>query len=450
VPETLPPFLKTGESARLIPVVADTSREKRMASVLLASTVAVPDFAHALLSSVGQSVGKRTKLTAYTEVTPREAPSGLKDRPDGLLVLETGRRSWSAFFEVKIANGRLAGDQIERYLELARANGVDALITVSNQFTARPDHHPVQLPKKLTRKVELYHWPWMWVFTQASLLEMDGAVEDPDQAFLLREVVRFFAHDSSGIAGFDRMNKEWKDVVKSVQAGASLARTSPEIERTVASWHEEQRDLCTIMSRHLGRPVRLKLERKHRTSPIERLKADCARLADKKTLSFDLEVPDAASDIAVTVDIRTRTVTCSMRLDAPKDKKSTRGRVNWIVRQLAKSDDPDLLVKAVWPSRARDTMDSLARVREDPEVIQTDNRDLAPRALEVLLVWDLAGKFSGSRTFIEYLEEIVPHFYDQVGQHLRAWQPAPPKPRKPSETAPIAEVSTATDDQVRS
>lgn len=426
----LPSFLKSGERARLIPVVADTSREKRVASVLMASVVAIPDFAHALFSSIGQRVGKRTKVNAFTEVVPKEAPSGLKDRPDGLITMETGHRSWSAYLEVKIGNAQLDRDQLERYLELAKADGVDAVVTISNQFTARPDHHPIQLPKKLTRKTELYHWPWMWIFTQASLLQLDQAVEDPDQAFLLDELVRFLSHDSAGIDNFDRMNKEWKDIVKAVQSGATLRKTAPEVENTVASWHEEERDLCLLMSRHLGRPVRLKLQRKHRGAPIDRLKDDCGRLSESCVLDCTLQIPDAAADLHVTADLQTRTVGCAMELGAPRDKKSTKARVNWLLRQISKADDPDLFVKAIWPSKAPDTMDTLSRVREKPDILQTENPKLAPRALQVLLIRDIAGKFSGTRAFIDHLEAAVPTFYDQVGQHLRAWQPAPPKPRK--------------------
>jgi hypothetical protein len=39
----------------------------------------------------------------------------------------------------------------------------------------------------------------------------------------------------------------------------------------------------------------------------------------------------------------------------------------------------------------------------------------------------MAGKFSGSGTFILGLEEAVPAFYEQVGQYLKAWQPSAPK-----------------------
>jgi len=432
----LPGFLKSGECARLIPIVADTNRESRTTSVLLASLTAIPDLAHAVFSSVGQSIGKRTAISAFTEVVPISSIGPSKDRPDGLVVIESGRRSWSAFFEVKIGNGQLSADQIERYVELAKNCGIDAVITVSNQFTARPDHHPVQLPRTMTRKVKLFHWPWMWILTQASLLQMDDAVDDSDQAYLLGEIVRFLSHDSTGIDGFDRMNKEWKEIVLAVQSGAILRRSTPEVENTVASWHEEERDLCLILSRHLGRSVRLKLERKHKDAPLIRLKDDCATLAEKRKLQCAFQIPDAASDLTVVVDLLTRSVACGMRIEAPRDKKSTKARINWLMRQLAKADDPDIYIKASWPSRAPDTIESLSRVRENPEVLQTGNQKQSPHSFEVQLIRDLAGKFSGSRTFIEQLEAAVPRFYDQVGQHLRPWQAPPPKPRQQDVLSP--------------
>ncbi len=58
-------------------------------------------------------------------------------------------------------------------MQLARLNGIDAVITLSNQFTALPEHHPVQLPRALTKGLGVYHWSWMHVLTQAMLLLHD-------------------------------------------------------------------------------------------------------------------------------------------------------------------------------------------------------------------------------------------------------------------------------------
>jgi hypothetical protein len=50
---------------------------------------------------------------------------------------------------------------------------------------------------------------------------------------------------------------------------------------------------------------------------------------------------------------------------------------------------------------------------------------------------DIAGRFAGSRTFIELLEKLVPRFYEQVGQHLRAYVVPPPRPRKSVDKATV-------------
>lgn len=84
-------------------------------------------------------------------------------------------------------------------------------------------------------------------------------------------------------------------------------------------------------------------------------------------------------------------------------------------------------VRAYRPGRAAFTQDYLKIVREKPEVLQPSNGDLTPHTLEVLLVEDMGKRFTGRRTFVEDLEQLVPYFYDVVGQNLRTWQAQPPK-----------------------
>ena len=64
----IPVILKSGEIARLIPVIADSRKEQRVTSVFLATLSAVPHLAGALLSSVGQKVSRRTTINSFTEV----------------------------------------------------------------------------------------------------------------------------------------------------------------------------------------------------------------------------------------------------------------------------------------------------------------------------------------------------------------------------------------------
>ena len=60
---------------------------------------------------------------------------------------------------------------------------------------------------------------------------------------------------------------------------------------------------------------------------------------------------------------------------------------------------------------------------------------LAPKSFEVFYLSDNARRFSGRSTFIEDLEQIIPDFYDNVGQRLERWVPKPPKPVAEAEAA---------------
>lgn len=264
---------------------------------------------------------------------------------------------------------------------------------------------------------------------------------DSDQQYVLAEFLRFIRHPSAGVASFDRMNLEWKDVVAKVQAGGTLNKNSPDVENTVASWHQETIDICLIMSRKLGRQVKVRLSRASARDPIQRLRDDCSILTKDARLACVLDVPDAAAPISVVADLRTRSVTVGMKLAAPTDRRSSKARINWLARQLARSEAKDIYVRAFWPGRASATLVSLADLRSKPEMLEATNTAMTPNSFEVLLVRDMGARFSGPRTFIEGLEDTVPVFYEQIGQHIRAW--VPPAPKLKEETADDAVIAAA-------
>lgn len=429
--------LAQGEQARLFPVVAETSKENRIASVFLALLPLLPDLSKSLLQSVSVRLGSRSKIECFSEVV-FSSDTEKTCRPDGLIVVTNGKKQWSALVEFKIGKAELAQDQVERYLKLARENAVDAVITISNQFVARADHPPVSVNKTYLKKVGLFHWSWMSIFTACRLLQLE-AQTDTEQKHLLDEFIRFLDHKSTGITGFDQMNKGWRAVVTAAKTGGLLAKTSAEVEATVAGWLEEQRDLCLMLARIVGKPVRQKIEPKFVKDPNLRLKAEIAKFCEARALSAVFQIPDAASDIHVLADLDRRTIGVSMALKAPADRKSTKARVNWVLRML-KADDERVILRAHWPSRVGYTQESVATLRTNPDAIQAQNTKLTPHSFEVLLIEPLAGRFSGPRTFIEDLERIVPEFYSVVGQHLKAWQAPAPKPVAPPEPAPTETV----------
>ncbi len=423
----LPEYLSAGERARLIPVGSDSNKEKRITSVFLSSIMAVEEYGRELLGAIGVRIGAKSKILAFTEVEFKKSLPGAVVRPDGLLVVTVGKRQWSALIEAKIGKEILETDQIVKYLQLAKMNNIDSLITISNQFAALPAHHPVKVTKSKLKGIGFYHWSWMFALTRAILLLQDGQIKSADQKYILGEVVRHLQHDSTGVSSFDQMNSEWKDLVLKVKSGARLSKGSTEVENTMAGWYQEERDLSLIMSRKLGRLVTLRMPRAHAKDPWVRLKSGCEDLAKNLQLNCILEVPDAAAPIHICADISRRTISCSMHLAAPQDKVTPKARINWIMRQLAQTEPTDVFVKAIWPGRAPDTQASLSDVRDDVSVLFAGNTSMTPQHFEVVMIRDLAGKFSGPRIFIEQMEKFVPEYYENVGQHLRAWVAPPPK-----------------------
>lgn len=285
-----PDILERGERARLFPVLAETSKEGRTLSILLACLESVDEFGKSLLSDFGVRSGARTRIEAYTEVVLKKGGEK-KHRPDGLLILKTGTKSWTALVEAKVGNSDLTPEQLDSYLDIAKLNGIDALITISNQFAPLPTHHPVALSASSLKKAKVLHWSWMYLLTQASLQIGNGEVTDREQRMILNEMVRFLSHPSAGVKSFDQMPAAWSTVTAAVQAGGSLSSKSTEVQEVVGAWYQETRDLSLILSRQLGEDVDVKVPRALASDPAARLKADSQLLATDHCLKATFVVP---------------------------------------------------------------------------------------------------------------------------------------------------------------
>jgi len=92
IDESIQKIIESGSIARLLPVVADSKKEERATSSLLASFMAVPNFAQAVLSEVGAPVFKTSKITCLTEVVFKTKGEA-RPRPDGFIVITRGAKT---------------------------------------------------------------------------------------------------------------------------------------------------------------------------------------------------------------------------------------------------------------------------------------------------------------------------------------------------------------------
>ena len=430
-------LLASRQLARLIPTVADSKKEERATSSLLASFMVVPGFAMSVLSDAGASIGKRSRITCYTEVVFKSPEKGKGPRPDGLIVINNGSKVWTALVESKIGNSGLTNEQVEEYLSLAKQHEINAVITISNQFATTPAHHPLTIAKSKTRSVELYHFSWLSLKSKAVLLTSTKSIEDPEQAYILSELVRYLDHDSSGIMALNRMPALWKELCSAVQNGVTLNKNSDYLTDSVSGWHQLLRHLSLNLSVAIGQPVSINLTRQREKDAEFNFLEDCSDLVKESCLKAEFNIPNAASRLVLSADVLRKVINVSMKLEAPKDKSRASASINWLTRQLKGTSHENLSIRAFWPKRIPETMASLDAALENPAVLIPPNVSELPKYFEVVRVVDLGARFKGAKTFVEDISIHFPKFYNDAGQHLTKWVARAPKikekePEEPS------------------
>ncbi|NOX41967.1 MAG: hypothetical protein GXP05_16155 [Alphaproteobacteria bacterium] len=196
---------------------------------------------------------------------------------------------------------------------------------------------------------------------------------------------------------------------------------------TVVAWHQEQKDLCLILSREVGRHVTLKLPRRSQEDSQTRQKETLDLLLQSNSLYCELDVPDAPSPVYITVNLARKTISISTKLKAPGDRKSARARSNWLLRQLGNVADPRIQLLLHYPGKKPIRPFEINVLRENPQSVDDDSK-IPPNYLEVRLHDGLAGDFSGSKKFIERLEAGLLDFYGQAVAGVKPWIPAAPRP----------------------
>lgn len=440
--------VESWNEARLIPtsgINGAEEQERRATSALLAVMTAVREFGRALTKPYGAPAGS---VETYIEV-----PFQLGDRrlfPDGLIRVSRGQTSWMALVEVKTGSNALVAEQLENYLDIAREHGFDAVLTISNEIPAVAGQHPTKVDGRKLRKVALHHLSWTQVLAEAVMQKEFRGVADPDQAWILGELIRYLEHPRSGAMEFEDMGDSWVGVRESVKAG-TLRANDRGLAEVVTRFDALLRFAGLSLGRQLGVEVTPVLSRKELSEPTLRSQALIAEVVEHGTLSGAIKVPVAVAPISVVADLRAGTVTCYVDVEAPRDGRPTT-RVNWLVRQLKDAPETVVLESHAARTRGNGAAELLRAVREDPSVLIDDpSKEL--RSFRVAMRKPMGSKRGRGRgSFIDSVLDAIDCFYDDVAANLKSWSAKPPKLR--SETVPppdqdVAEelVSTAISSQ---
>jgi len=412
--------------ARLIPSFK-LGDEVGLASVLLSSIRMIREFRRMIMSDIKMIKGGQ--FFAYNEVV---FPQFKNCRIDGLaLKVKGGVIRDAAIFEMKNGSNEINKEQIEKYIDLARNCNIPRIVTVSNQFVSEPTQSPVDL--RSIKSVGIYHLSWTYILTLAHILLFDNDIniEDPDQVELMKEVVKYFEYDKSGICGFTQMKKGWKEIVEKINLGSSIRLNDPGLDEAVISWQQEEKDLALILSRNLGVFV-TSGETKYRGDLSSRIIDDKKELISNKFLSSVLKVKNAASDIRIDAFFDKRIIEMSVTLKAPQDKK-IRGQLSWIKNQLrnCKKKNEKTFQKIqneiIVDISLKNTSKSERVNIENLDVIYGEIKEREIKEFKVILIKDLGKKFSSCKKFVEIIENMLIDYYSCVVQYLTKWEEPAPK-----------------------
>ncbi len=434
------------QPARLIPVAGiagNKESELRAASALLAVLSIVRPFSKVLLTPLGAPRGSRASVEAYTEVT-YDAPDGRTVRPDGLVRVSFGRSIFEALVEVKTGDAKLDVEQINAYVEIARRHDYDCVVTISNEIAPSPGVHPTDgLRIRANSKVQVHHMSWTMILAEAVKEHTHRGVEDPEQAWILNELIRYLEHPNSGALAFSDMGVNWTTVRDGAREGTLDRRDSAVVE-VCQRWDQLLRFVALKLGVEIGSDVQEVIPRAHRDDGQQRSRAFVESICEDGTLSGTLRVPDTIADMVVVADLRARLVTTGATFDAPRDRGG-RARVTWLTRQL-RDTEGSLIIETYGRGARAPVVSTLEQLLEDPRSGLGESRK-DPVRFRVLRRSEMGqGRRSARKPgFIDAILDAVTVFYGDVLQNLRAV--TPPAPRLERRPDVESESDSASSDQ---
>lgn len=424
--------------ARLIPISGirgQEEQERRATSALLAVLTVVREFQREVLKPLGAPVGK---VSAYCEVT---FDLGEKQpRVDGLIRVQRGKRTWTLLVEVKTGNSELTQEQVETYLDIVKQQGFDGLLTISNQLVSVYGQHPVSVRKPRYSKVELFHLSWSRILSTALRVRDHMSVEDPEQGWILEELIRYLEYDGSGARSFKDMGPSWNPLRTELRQGT--LQPGDELAGSVAlHWEQLLQHISLSLAARLGGDVHPVLTRRETSDPSIRTKALSKDLATGGTLSGAISIPNTIAPIRITTDLKTMDASVSVAVEAPETGRAAT-RLNWLVRQLKTAPD-SLRVDVAFERVHFKASALLGEARNAPKSVLAGT-DRPPRSFTVTQTSRVGTKRrSKSGNFVKDMEHLVDEFYREVVQGLKPWTPPAPKLAEDRPQATEAPASAA-------
>jgi hypothetical protein len=325
--------------------------------------------------------------------------------------------------EVKTGTAPLRKEQIDAYLDIARTNGFDAVVTISNDIAGHGAEHPVDIDRPKLRRIGVQHTSWAEIHALAERLRAFGGIADATQSRMADEFVRYLGAKGTGTSWIHGMGEHWAAVRDALSAG-TLRRGDRGVVDVVRRWEALVRYVGIGMGMRLGVDVTPVVSRRLAVDPSARLAAQVGRLVDHGQLVGVLKIPAAAAPMTLRADLRTRRVWAESEIAAPQVGKPLT-RVNWLLRQLA--DAPgELRIESVTPGRLDNPCELLSKAKGAANLLVREG--VEPRAFELSLAGQMGPRRgSGRDNFVDSVLAVADAFYDGILRELKPWVPTPPR-----------------------
>lgn len=413
--------------ARLIPtsgIKGAADQEVRATSALLSVLSVVPSFAYALLKPCGAPLGRvRANVETFIEVAFEDKKKKRAPRPDGLIRVTRGNTVWTALVEVKTRSNSLEKEQIESYMDIAREHGFDAVITISNEIPPVLGAHPVNLDGRKLRHTPVFHFSWVRLITLAVMEKEVHGIEDPEQTWILGELIKYLEHENSGALDFTDMGSSWTPVLDAVRTG--LVRKDDDAVIDVASKFDGLiRYICLKLGQRLGVEVLPVLTRKESENPDERTRRLAEELTNSHAMSAKIRIPGAVADLQIRCDLRAKQA-CTFAEVPASGHARNQTRVNWLLRPLD-DDLKDVVIEAHGSRKSHAA--SIDDFREDlKDTLPGNFPDITKFTISQMHSIGLQKTTAGKASFITSVISVIDNFYMSILQRQRSWAPPAPK-----------------------
>lgn len=404
------------KKARLFPV-GNSDSETSTVSIFLASLSAVKEYREELLSNLGVTKikARNVQLHCYVEIQG----GNLNDRPDGLLVITSGKTNpiieWACFIEAKISDNLLDDAQIERYTDFARDIGINDIITISNYLVTLPTMSPINTKK---RKFNFYHWSWTYLKVVAKRLVQTNAIEDSDHIFILSELRKYF-DTHKNIRNFVSMGKDWKDAVEYLDGNNKIKKDY--LDALTCGIIQEEKDLSLQLTDKTNLLVTLNAKE-------DRIDVVNEMISKNKVVTSQYYINNNKNNsFSIDIDFVKQEIRCYTHVIIEKGKGHA--QTSTLLKMLITDSgyQEEIFINAIYKGNKCIERDctSLAMLSYQKDNGNISSYTILDKTLgdtvkyfEIKTKDKLGKAFTGNQVFIKNLEHIAERFVNQVMENI--------------------------------